>query len=159
MKAHDVVVFGASGFSGRLVAEYLAANAGDVKWAIAGRSRDKLEAVQRELDIDVPILVADSDDASSLDAICASTRVVCTTVGPYRKYGANLVRACAEQGTHYCDITGEVPFIRASIDDNHARAQQTGARIVHACGFDSIPSDLGVLLLREHAGEPLLWVK
>jgi short subunit dehydrogenase-like uncharacterized protein len=84
---------------------------------------------------------------------------VCTTVGPYRKYGTRLVQACARTGTHYCDITGEVPFIRASIDDNHEVAQRTGARIVHACGFDSIPSDLGVLLLYERAREPLAWAK
>jgi short subunit dehydrogenase-like uncharacterized protein len=136
----DVVVFGATGFTGRLVAEYIAsAGRQPKKWAIAGRNRDKLQA----LGFDVPILVVDAMDPAACADVAKRTRVVCTTVGPYTKYGAALVAACADAGTHYCDLTGEVNFMRASIDANHERAKQTGARIVHACGFDSIPSDLG----------------
>jgi short subunit dehydrogenase-like uncharacterized protein len=134
----DLVLFGATGFTGRLVAEYLATR-GPVRWAIAGRDRDKLAS----LGIDVPIIVADALDAAQIGALARRTRAVCTTVGPYRKYGGPLVAACADAGTHYCDLTGEVPWMREMIDAHHARARQTGARIVHACGFDSIPSDLG----------------
>jgi short subunit dehydrogenase-like uncharacterized protein len=134
----DLVVFGATGFAGRLVAEYVAARRPG-RWAIAGRNRDKLAA----LGIDAPIVVADALDPAACADIARRTRVVCTTVGPYAKYGRALVAACADTGTHYCDLTGEVHFMRAMIDAHHARAVATGARIVHASGFDSIPSDLG----------------
>jgi short subunit dehydrogenase-like uncharacterized protein len=151
-----VVLFGASGFTGKLVAEYLAGlRRSDLRWAIAGRSRSKLEEVRRELaQIDpacaeLPILIADSSDAEALRTVARSARVVCTTVGPYAKYGQALVEVCAEEGTDYCDLTGEVQFVRSSIDAAHAKAEQTGARIVHCCGFDSLPSDLGVHLLAE----------
>ena len=134
----DVVMFGATGFTGRLVADYIASQR-PKKWAIAGRNREKLQA----LGFDVPIIVVDAMDPAACADVAKRTRVVCTTVGPYTKYGTALVAACADAGTHYCDLTGEVNFMRASIDANHERAKQTGARIVHACGFDSIPSDLG----------------
>ncbi|HTR53119.1 MAG TPA: saccharopine dehydrogenase NADP-binding domain-containing protein [Kofleriaceae bacterium] len=134
----DIVVFGATGFTGRLTAEYLAAHA-PPRWAIAGRSRDKLAA----LGLAAPILVADALDRAACADIARRARVVCTTVGPYTKYGSELVAACAAAGTHYCDLTGEVSWMRAMIDAHHARAVATGARIVHTCGFDSIPSDLG----------------
>lgn len=154
-----LVLFGASGFTGKLVAEYLAKlGRTDLAWAIAGRNQAKLEDVRRELArIDprlgeLPILIADSSDKTALRSIAEQTRVVCTTVGPYAKYGLPLVEVCAEAGTDYCDLTGEVPFVRRSIDSAHAKAEQTGARIVHCCGFDSLPSDLGVHLLAEHFG-------
>jgi short subunit dehydrogenase-like uncharacterized protein len=134
----DIVLFGATGFTGRLVAEYLASHKPG-RWAIAGRNEQKLEA----LGFDVPRLVADALDPAACASIARRARVICTTVGPYMKYGTALVAACADAGTHYCDLTGEVSFMRASIDANHERAKQTGARIVHASGFDSIPSDLG----------------
>jgi short subunit dehydrogenase-like uncharacterized protein len=166
---YDLVLFGATGFTGKLVAEYLAARVEKPRrWAIAGRNRDKLEVVKKslvELDArlaDLPILIADGHDDASLDALVPRTRVVCTTVGPYGQHGRRLASACARHGTHYCDITGEVPFIRASIDANHAKAVETKARIVHCCGFDSIPSDLGVHLLWDHAkkqGGSLAWAK
>jgi len=167
----DVVLFGASGFTGKLVAEYLGGRAADegARWAIAGRSRGKLEAVRRELAArdealaDLPILVADALDARALDAIVPRARVVCTTVGPYHAYGLELARACARHGTSYCDLTGEPHFVRAVIDECHERARETNARIVHCTGFDSIPSDLGALLAWDHAkrvhGEDLSWVK
>ncbi len=152
-----LVLFGASGFTGKLVAEYLAKlGRADLSWAIAGRNRAKLEDVRRDLAridprlAELPILVADSSDKTALHTIAAQTRVICTTVGPYAKYGLPLVEVCAEAGTDYCDLTGEVQFVRRSIDSAHAKAEQTGARIVHCCGFDSLPSDLGVHLLAEH---------
>jgi short subunit dehydrogenase-like uncharacterized protein len=134
----DLVLFGVTGFTGKLVGEYLAKQR-PRKWAIAGRSRAKLEA----LGFDVPLVVVDAMDPEQCSAIARRARVVCTTVGPYQRYGSALVAACAEAGTHYCDLTGEVNWMRAMIDAHHERARKTGARIVHACGFDSIPSDLG----------------
>jgi len=141
----DLVIFGASGFTGRLVAEYVATSRDKPRWAIAGRNREKLEG----LGFGVPILVGDSHDRASLDAIAAQTKVVCTTAGPYAKYGGDLLAACVDAGTHYCDLTGEVQWLRRMIDAHHARAQQTGARIVNSCGFDSIPSDLGTWALQQ----------
>ncbi len=156
-REHDLVVFGASGFVGRLTAAYLAEHApAGTRIALAGRSRTKLERVRAELPAaaaDWPIVEADSFDVVALGALARSTRVVVTTVGPYAKYGLPLVAACAEAGTHYADLTGETLFMRRSIDASDAVARESGARIVHTCGFDSIPSDLGVLALHEAARE------
>ena len=159
-KQFDILLWGASGFTGRLVADYLARHAGpNLRWAIGGRNERKLEEVRQVLTAvnptlsDLPILIGDSLDRASLDPLVAQTRVVCTTVGPYTQYGTPLLAACAEQGVDYCDITGETGWMRANIDTYHSQAEQTGARIVHCCGFDSIPSDLGVLLLQEAAHE------
>ncbi len=157
-RRYDIVLFGATGFTGRLVAEYLAEHYGrtDVRVALAGRSLAKLEDVRSGLPTaarDWPLLVADSHDRASLDAIAENTSVVCTTVGPYAKYGAELVAACVAHGTDYCDLTGETQFIRRMIDRHHEEAKQTGARIVHCCGFDSIPSDLGTLMMQEASKE------
>ena len=157
----DVVVFGASGFAGRLVAEYLAErHAGTgVRWAMAGRSLSKLESVRAEIAArvpaaaEVPLLVADSHDRAALAAMVAQTRVVCTTVGPYARYGTPLVEACIDGGAHCCDLTGEVQFIRRVADAHHDRARAAGVRIVHCCGFDSVPSDLGTWLLCERLRE------
>lgn len=164
-RTFDVVLFGATGFTGRLVAEYLKKNGPkDLKWCIAGRNREKLEAVRRELDLgDVPIRIADGHDEKSLEALVPETRAVCTTVGPYAKHGVLLARTAAKSGTHYCDLTGEPQFIRRSIDENHEPARKSGARIVHTCGFDSIPFDLGVFMLWDHAkktgAKGLRWAK
>ena len=156
-RPYDVVVWGATGFTGQLVAEYLAEHHGvgrGLKWAIAGRSRDKLTRVREALAAidpaarDLPLLVGDSRDPASLAPIVSSTRVVATTVGPYDIHGHELVAACVEHGTDSCDLTGEPQFVRTIIERHHVRAQSTGARIVNCCGFDSIPSDLGVLLLQ-----------
>ncbi|MBC2638359.1 MULTISPECIES: trans-acting enoyl reductase family protein [unclassified Rhodococcus (in: high G+C Gram-positive bacteria)] len=147
----DLVVYGATGFVGKLLADYLAQHAPDgVRIALAGRTAAKLEAVRSSLGpraADWPVIVANSDDAASLAALAGRTRVVATTVGPYAKYGHALASACAEAGTDYVDLTGEVLFARESIDANHDRARETGARIVHSCGFDSVPSDIGVHVL------------
>ena len=155
----DVVVYGATGFVGRLTAQYLAEHAPDgARVGLGGRSQDKLTRLRDSLGpraADWPIIVADSSDRPALDALAERAAVVATTVGPYRKYGMPLVEACAARGTHYADLTGEVLFMRETIDRCHATAAQNGARIVHTCGFDSIPSDLGMLLLHQAAGEPL----
>jgi short subunit dehydrogenase-like uncharacterized protein len=167
----DVVLFGATGFTGKLVAEYLAAHAAEsgLSWAIAGRSRDKLEAVRRELTAmdealaELPLRVADAHDVADLDALVPQARVVCTTVGPYAKHGFELARACARHGTSYCDLTGEPQFVRRLIDECHATAKETRARIVTCAGYDSVPSDLGTLMAWDYAhrtrGEGLAWCK
>lgn len=154
----EIVLFGATGFTGRLVAECLIERHGagaDLRWALAGRSQAKLERVRRELlagtgiaEDALPILVADGDDAPALDGLARRTKVVCTTVGPYAKHGSKLVAACVRNGTHACDLTGEVPWMRRMIDAHSVEAEASGARIVHTCGFDSIPSDLGVFFLQ-----------
>ncbi len=149
----ELVVWGATGFTGRLVAEALAerVRAGDgLRWGIGGRSRSKLEAVRAGLGLaDLPLLEADAMDRPSLEALCERTQAVVTTVGPYARFGSELVAACARTGTHYADLTGEPQWIRRMIDAHQATAQATGARIVHCCGFDSIPSDLGVWVLQQ----------
>lgn len=149
---HDIVIYGATGFVGVLTAKYLAEHAPpDVRIALGGRSQSKLESTRTELGVDWPLVVADSQDADAVKALAESTRVVATTVGPYFKYGKALVEACAAAGTHYADLTGEVLFMRWSIDTAHQAAKASGARIVHTCGFDSIPSDIGTFLLHEAA--------
>ncbi|HEY3865182.1 MAG TPA: saccharopine dehydrogenase NADP-binding domain-containing protein [Solirubrobacteraceae bacterium] len=149
----DVVLFGATSFVGRLCAEYLARAAPpEVRIGLAGRSRERLRNLQASLGgraADWPLLLADTDDSSSLSDLAATARTVATTVGAYRRYGLPVVEACARAGTHYADLTGEVLFMREAIDRFNALAEDSGARIVHSCGFDSIPSDLGVLLLHE----------
>ncbi len=151
----DIVLWGATGYTGRLVAQVLAhhRDAPKIRLALGGRSKDKLERIAGELSghalAELSIVTGNADDAASLQTLAEQAKVVCTTVGPYAKYGSGLVAACAKQGTHYCDLTGEVQWMRRMIDAHHDEAQKTGARIVHTCGFDSIPSDLGVLMLQE----------
>ena len=149
------MVFGATGFVGRLVAEYLADHAQEhVEIGLAGRSERKLQQVRDSLGDrakDWPLIVADSADEASLHALAKGARVVATTVGPYRVDGLKLVDACIEEGAHYIDLTGEILFAHASLS-RHEAAQAHGVRIVHSCGFDSIPSDLGVLLLHQALG-------
>ncbi|MBX5486724.1 MAG: saccharopine dehydrogenase NADP-binding domain-containing protein, partial [Mycolicibacterium hassiacum] len=150
----DIVLYGATGFVGRLTAQYLAGAGDSARIALAGRSEERLGAVRESLGDkakDWPLLTADASRPETLTAMAARTRVVVTTVGPYARYGLPLVAACAEAGTDYADLTGEVPFIRESIDRYHKQAVDTGARIVHACGFDSIPSDLTVFALYRQA--------
>ncbi|MDI9919015.1 saccharopine dehydrogenase NADP-binding domain-containing protein [Rhodococcus sp. IEGM 1379] len=158
----DIIVYGASGFVGKLLAEYLVKNApAGIKIGLGGRSLEKLAAVRARLGdaaAELPLVLADADDPTALKVLAMRTRVVATTVGPYAKYGHALAQACAAAGTDYVDLTGEVLFHRDSIDANHDLAVSTGARIVHSCGFDSIPSDLGVHVLHklvqaDHAGE------
>jgi len=150
----DIVLYGATGFVGRLTAEYLARRGGDARIALAGRSTEKVLAVRESLAEKAqswPVIVADASQPSTLNAMAAQAQVVVTTVGPYAKYGLPLVAACAAAGTDYADLTGETLFIRDSIDLYHKQAADTGARIVHSCGFDSVPSDLTVFALYRRA--------
>ncbi|WP_375177091.1 saccharopine dehydrogenase family protein [Marinobacter mobilis] len=161
-REYDLVVFGATSFVGKILCRYLVDQYGtgaDLKWAIAGRSEAKLGALKRELgEAALPMIVADADDIAGLNAMCLQTRVVISTVGPYALFGEPLVQACVQTGTDYCDLTGEVQWIRQMIVRYEDQARSSGARIVHCCGFDSIPSDLGVWFLQNEAtkdfGEP-----
>jgi short subunit dehydrogenase-like uncharacterized protein len=151
-REHDVVVYGATGFVGKLTAAYLAKQEPGPRIALAGRSKDKLEKVRADLGpaaADWSLIVADAADAASVAGLAASTRAIATTVGPYMKYGIPLAAACASAGTHYADLTGEVRFVRHLLQTADAPAKESGARIVVSCGFDSIPSDLGVFVLRD----------
>ena len=155
-KEFDVIVFGSTGYTGRLVAEHLLKNygaGGAVKWAMAGRSKDKLAAVAKEIGApaNLPFVVADSDDMASLEAMAARAKVIITTAGPYQLYGSNLVAACAKTGTDYVDLTGESHWIAQMMAAHEAAAKKSGARIVFSCGFDSIPFDLGVYFVEQAA--------
>ncbi|MEC9250208.1 MAG: saccharopine dehydrogenase NADP-binding domain-containing protein [Pseudomonadota bacterium] len=165
-RTYDVVIFGATGFTGRLVAEYLAAEYGSaVRWAMAGRSLDKLASVRDEIGApaDTPLIAADSSDPASLAAMAEQTAAVITTVGPYQLYGEALVKACVDAGTDYVDLCGEPAWMHDIIAAYDAPARDSGARIVLSCGFDSIPFDLGVYFLQSHAidqtGTPLARIK
>ena len=154
----DVIVYGASGFTGRLVAEYLQQRYGDddtVRWAMAGRNADKLAQVRDEMGIaaDTPLIVADGDDEASLQAMVARGKAIITTVGPYQTYGNTLLAVCAKTGTDYLDLCGEPVWMRHMIDAHESTAKASGARIVFSSGFDSIPSDLGVWKLQQHCIE------
>jgi short subunit dehydrogenase-like uncharacterized protein len=149
-RPHDLVLFGATGFTGALTAEYLARHApADTRWALAGRNREKLESLRSQLAghnpacAELPLLQADVTDPASLREVAGAARIVITTVGPYLDYGEPLVAACAESGTDYLDLTGEVEFVDLMYVRHHGRAVETGSRLVHSCGFDAIPADLG----------------
>ena len=152
----DIIVYGATGFTGRLVAEHLAARygvGGKVKWAMAGRSREKLEAVRDEIGApkDTPLVVADAADPASLNAMVGRAKAIVSTVGPYQLYGSDLVAACVAAGTDYLDLCGEPNWMAEMIGAHHAAAQKSGARILFSCGFDSIPFELGVFFAQETA--------
>ena len=151
----DIIIWGASGFTGRLVVEYLFkqyGTSGNLKWAMAGRNQEKLENVRASIaDTSVPIVVSDSSDEASIKQMVLRTKVICTTVGPYAIYGSKLVAACVENKAHYCDLAGEVQWMRQMIDKFQEAAQANGVKIVHSCGFDSIPSDMGVYFIQREA--------
>jgi short subunit dehydrogenase-like uncharacterized protein len=147
-RPYDVILYGATGFVGRQTARYFATHAPGLRWAVAGRSAARLEALHAEFAAPSPgIVVADADDAAALDALAAKTRVVLSTAGPFARFGSELVAACVRHGTHYVDITGETPWVRQMIDRHHDAAASSGTRIVPGCGFDSVPSDLGAWLV------------
>ena len=154
-RSYDVILWGATGFTGRLVLEYLLKHYGstrELRWAIAGRNQAKLQDIRQQLKAPgLQIILADSQDKPSLDAMVCQTRVICSTVGPYALYGSALVEACVENETDYCDLTGEVQWIRKMLDTHHEHARKRGVKIVHCCGFDSIPSDFGVYFLQKEA--------
>ncbi|MDX2243121.1 MAG: saccharopine dehydrogenase NADP-binding domain-containing protein [Leptolyngbyaceae cyanobacterium bins.302] len=151
-RAYDVVLYGASGFVGKQTVQYFACHAasGHVRWALAGRNRQKLESVRDEVGVAVDVLVADSQDQSAIDAVVAQTRVLLSTAGPFALYGDALVDACVRFKTHYVDITGETPWVKTLIDRYHDQAASDGTRIIPCCGFDSVPSDLGTYLIVRH---------
>ena len=160
----DLVLWGATGYTGRLLARCVAERApAGLRWALAGRDRSRLRAVAAELDLDVELVLADAHEPDSLAAMARRAKVVASVVGPYALHGSALVAACVEAGSDYADLTGELPWMRACIDAFDAPARASGARVVHACGFDSVPSDLGVLLLQRTAierwGRPCRWVR
>ena len=160
-RPYNIIIFGATGFTGKLVVEYLIEHYGVYNrlftWAIAGRNENKIKKVIETLAVKndqvkkIKFFIADSFDKKSLDHISKSANLIISTVGPYIKYGKNLVSHCAKNGTHYCDLTGEVPFIRESIDAYDKVAKKNECKIIHSCGFDSIPSDLGALFLQSEA--------
>lgn len=159
MTRFDVVVFGATSFVGQILTRYFWDRhglTGEIRWAIAGRSAAKLAELKAGLGDaarELPVILAEAHDEASLQALCAQTRVVVSTVGPYALYGSELVKVCAESGTDYCDLTGEPQWIARMLAQHEAVAQRSGARIVHCCGFDSLPSDLGTYFLQGQAQE------
>lgn len=168
MKDFDLIIYGATGFTGRLVAEYVNQQYGvnkEFKWAMAGRSEAKLAEVRDLLELpkNLSLIVADTSDQASVDSMVKRTKVIVTTVGPYQLYGEPLVAACAKLGTDYVDLCGEAVWMRHMIDAYESEAQASGARIVFSCGFDSIPFDLGVYMLQQEAikrfGRPFTEVK
>lgn len=152
-REYDIILWGCTGFTGQLVTDYMHRTQGDgnLRWALAGRNREKLENLRGGRDL--AIIEADASDPESIAALVQKGRVVLTTVGPYARYGSELVAACAKHGTDYCDLTGEVHWMRQMIQTHQASARASGARIVHTCGFDSIPSDLGAYFLQQHMQE------
>lgn len=161
-REYDIIIWGASGFTGRLVAEYLYLNynSKNLKWAIAGRDKLKLISIRDTfLDKSIPIVIADSFDEKSLDEMTKTTKVVCSTVGPYAKYGSLLVKSCVNNKTHYCDLAGEAQWIRKIIDLHHEEAKNNEVKIVNSCGFDSIPSDLGVYFIHKNISNKNLTIK
>ena len=149
MAEFDLIVYGATGFTGRLIADYINATHPDRSWAIAGRSTDKLAAVRDEMGLpcDTDLIVADAADPASIDAMVARGDVIISTVGPYQAYGEPLFAACAVTGTDYVDLSSEPPFMWNMIEKYDAQAKETGTRIVHSCGFDSVPFEIGVYFL------------
>ena len=151
----DIVVYGATGFTGKLCAKYLSENSVDLNWAIAGRNKEKLEELKKELSLDVDIFIAESNDEKALDDITKNTKVVLSTAGPFHRYSSNLVKSCVKNSSDYVDITGEFFWIREMIDLHHEEASSKGVRIIPACGYDSIPSDLGTFFSSTKIKEPI----
>ena len=158
-KKFDVVIFGATSFVGQIMTKHIAEtidNYPNLSWAIAGRSKDKLQTLKNELGENfskLNIFVCDAFDTQKLNKLCESTKVIATTVGPYALYGEALIKACANIGTHYCDLSGEAYWIKDMIVKYGEAAKQSGSKIVNCCGFDSIPSDLGVFELQKYSKE------
>ncbi len=157
---YDLILYGATGFVGQIMSHYLSELYGTdgarLRWAIAGRSKEKLRLLRNSLGVDadgLPVIVAEASDEAALEALCGQTLVVVSAVGPYALYGESMVRACVRSGTDYCDLTGELQWIRKMISRYDNEARQSGARMVHCCGLDSLPSDMGVWFLQQHVVE------
>ena len=151
----DIIVYGATGFTGKLCVEYLASQERSTKWAIAGRNQEKLKKVADELCPNIEILIADSQDQDALDQLTQRTKVVLSTAGPFHRYGSKLVASCVKNNTHYVDITGENFWVKGLIDKHHDEASRKGVRIIPSCGYDSIPSDLGSLYCVQSVNKPI----
>tara|TARA_E500000081_G_C6139284_1_gene359069 strand:- start:4201 stop:5379 length:1179 start_codon:yes stop_codon:yes gene_type:complete len=154
-KKYEIIVYGATGFTGQICCKYLRDNYTDLVWAMAGRNGDKLEEIKSNLNLDCDVVVADGGDIEALRSLASQTKVVLSTAGPFARYGSLLVQACVESGTHYTDITGENHWVRGLIDKHHSEAASKGVRIIPSCGYDSIPSDLGAFFTISQFNKPV----
>ncbi|RZP03321.1 MAG: saccharopine dehydrogenase [Gammaproteobacteria bacterium] len=154
-KKYEIIVYGATGFTGQICCKYLRDNYTDLVWAMAGRNGDKLEEIKSNLNLDCDVVVADGGDIEALRSLASQTKVVLSTAGPFARYGSLLVQACLESGTHYTDITGENHWVRGLIDKHHSEAASKGVRIIPSCGYDSIPSDLGAFFTISQFNKPV----
>ena len=154
-KKYEIIVYGATGFTGQICCKYLRDNYSDLVWAIAGRNGDKLEQVKSDFSLNCDVVVADGGDIDSLRSLAIQTKVVLSTAGPFARYGSLLVQACVENGAHYTDITGENHWVRGLIDKHHAEAASKGIRIIPSCGYDSIPSDIGAFFTISQFDKPV----
>ena len=154
-KKYEIVLYGATGFTGQLCAKYLMNNYPDLNWAIAGRDKEKLEQLKSDINFSGDVLIADGQDLEALNALAEQTKVVLSTAGPFARYGSLLVQACVEQGSHYTDITGENHWVRDMIDQHHEKAASKGVRIIPSCGYDSIPSDIGTYFAVSQFDKPV----
>ncbi len=154
-KKYEIVLYGATGFTGQLCAKYLMNNYPDLNWAIAGRDKEKLEQLKSDINFSGDVLIADGQDLEALNALAEQTKVVLSTAGPFARYGSLLVQACVEQGAHYTDITGENHWVRDMIDQHHEKAASKGVRIIPSCGYDSIPSDIGTYFAVSQFDKPV----
>ena len=154
-KKYEIIVYGATGFTGQICCKYLRDNYSDLAWAMAGRNQDKLEQLKSNFNLDCDVVVADGADLQALRSLASQARVVLSTAGPFARYGSLLVQACVEEGAHYTDITGENHWVRGLIDKHHAEAASKGIRIIPSCGYDSIPSDLGAFFTISQFNKPV----
>ena len=154
-KKYEIIIYGATGFTGQICCKYLRDNYSDLVWAIAGRSATKLDQIKSEFNLDCDILVADGGDLDALKSLASQTKVVLSTAGPFARYGSLLVQACVEEGAHYTDITGENHWVRGLIDKHHEEAASKGIRIIPSCGYDSIPSDIGAFFTVSQFNKPV----
>ena len=154
-KNYEIIVYGATGFTGKICCKYLRDKYADLKWGIAGRNGEKLEQVKADLGLDCDVLIADGGDLDALKSLASQTKVVLSTAGPFARYGSLLVQACVEEGAHYTDITGENHWVRGLIDKHHLEAASKGIRIIPSCGYDSIPSDIGAFFTISQFDKPV----
>ena len=154
-KKYEIIVYGATGFTGQICCKYLRDNYSDLVWAMAGRNKDKLEQLKSDFNLDCDVVVADGADLQALRSLASQAKVVLSTAGPFARYGSLLVQACVEEGSHYTDITGENHWVRGLIDKHHAEAASKGIRIIPSCGYDSIPSDLGAFFTISQFNKPV----
>ena len=154
-KKYEIIVYGATGFTGQICCKYLRDNYSDLVWAMAGRNKDKLEQLKSDFNLDCDVVVADGADLQALRSLASQAKVVLSTAGPFARYGSLLVQACVEEGSHYTDITGENHWVRGLIDKHHAEAASKGIRVIPSCGYDSIPSDLGAFFTISQFNKPV----